>query len=412
MLKKWLSKCRKIKAPYVLSFLFLVYIFFTGYGAFPQLLDNISQSLQWNYGPAMVIQILNDQYSGMLETDPRKTALQDKGTYINFNGLMAKLMKQPLMNKQVTLKNGHLASPKAEAADPSRIQSSADNLIRFHQKQVEAQGHFLFVIAPSQISKYEDLLPTGYTDSTNASADALLALLAEAGVHTLDLRECMQQEGIRTTEAFFATDHHWLPQTGFWAYTKILSKLTQMGAIRPVDQLYTDMENYMFETYPDTFLGSAGKRTGIYYAGIDDSIFLRPGFETKLELTVPARNLALQGPYEDISYNTDVVHNFTDPDFFNENMYGLYGWGDNPIAHWRNPNAPEQKRVLMIGESFGNIPFSLFPLVLSECDEIDPRHYDGDFQKYYAEFAPETVVFLITVGSVPSEITEYPYIPE
>ena len=176
-----------------------------------------------------------------------------------------------------------------------------------------------------------------------------------------------------------------------------------------MDSFYTDPENYIFETHENTFLGSSGKRTGIYYAGLDDSILIRPDFDTDISVSIPERKLELRGRYEDVGYNTDAVHNYEDPDYYLENVYGLYGWGDMQLTHWRNELAPEQGRFLLIGESFGNIPFSLMSIVCSSCDEMDMRYYDGDFTKYYASYSPDTVIVEVNVDQVLSEFTLEPY---
>ena len=400
----------KIRSVHVLAVAFLFFTVYVGLAAFPQFLLNTKEVLQGQSSPRSYIRQTNDHYAGMLATDQQYPLLQNKGTYINLNGLMAKLLKQPLMNERVLLNNGHLSRVDPTSPDPEQIRQAADTIIRFHDAHTGSGGNFLFVMVSSQISKYEDLLPPGYTDTTNATADAFLELLQQSGVPCLDLREEMQKEGLRVTDAYYVTDHHWKPQTGFWAYGKMVEKLAQLGAIEPVDPFYTDPENYAFETYPDTFLGSAGKRTGIYYAGVDDSILIRPKFETDISIRIPQRELELQGPYEEISYNTDAHHDYGDPDYFQESFYSLYGWGDTQLTHWRNAQAPVQSKFLLIGESFGNIPFSLMSIPFSSCDEMDMRHFDGDFASYYASYRPDTVVVAFSVRSVLSEFTDQLYL--
>lgn len=400
----------RIRPVHVLAVFFLGFMLYVGLAALPQLLIQTGKTMQGESKAINYIKQTNDLYAGMLETDPEYPLLQNKGTYINLNGLMANSLGQPLMNERVILKNGHLSRVKPEYSDPEDIRQAAENIIRFHNDHSAGGGNFLFVMVPSQISKYEDLLPPGYTDTTNADADAFLSLLEEAGVTCLDLREELQNDGISVTDAYYVTDHHWTPQTGFWAYGKMLEKLAQMGAMEPVDPFYTDPKNYTFETHPDTFLGSSGKRTGKYYAGLDDSVIIRPNFETDITVQIPLREMTLQGRYEDVSYNTDAKHNYDQPDFYDENVYGLYGWGDTPITHWRNENAPQKGKFLLIGESFGNIPFSLMSIVFSSCDEMDMRHFEEDFTAYYDSYQPDTIILAFNVDNVISEFTDDVYL--
>lgn len=400
---------RKLRPAHLLAVLFLAYILYMSLAALPEFLYHLGDTFHLRIGYSHFIETIDQQYAGMLTTDTDHPPLHNKGTYININGFMAKLFRQPMMNKRVLLENGHLSHWVPESPNPEDIRQAAKNIIRFHNVHTADHGSFLFVMAPSQISKYEELLPVGYQDTTNATADAFLSVLEEAGVPYLDLREELQKDKISVTEAYFTTDHHWTPQTAFWAYGKILNKLTDMQAIGPVDSFYTDPENYIFETYEDTFLGSSGKRTGIHYAGLDDSILIRPDFETDIRIRVPERQLELRGRYENVAYNTDVFHNYEDPDYFQENIYGLYGWGDTKITHWRNEKAPEQGKFLLIGESFGNIPFSLMSICFSSCDEVDRRYYEDDFIAYYEEYAPDTVIMVVNVDMTLSENTLSPY---
>lgn len=406
MKEKIFTILRKFRPAHLLAALFLVFMAYVGAAALPGFLINTGKALQNPTDPLGYIRKINDQYSGMLETEGSPPLLQHKGSYIDLNGFMANLLGQPMMNDRVTLKNGHLASLVSKTPDPDDIQNAADNIIRFADAHRKNGGELLFVMVSSQISKYEDLLPTGYTDTTNATADAFLSLLEAAQIPFLDLREEMHKEGMSVTDAYFATDHHWKPQTGLWACGKILEKLQKMGAMEPVEPFYTDPGSYTFETYKNTFLGSSGKRTGRFYAGTDDSIVLKPNFETEISLSIPFRDLELTGRFEDVAYNRDAYHNYENPDFYNENVYGLYGWGDMPISRWRNEKAPVDQKFLLIGESFGNIPFSLMSLCISSCDEVDLRHFEEDFPAYYDSYQPDTVIILVNVDNTLSEFTD------
>lgn len=405
-----LKKLRKIHPGNILAVLFLFFITLVGSSCLPEVIYEAGNCLYWETGIPEFIRRIDAYCDEPLTFDQTQNPLLNNGTYINLNGLIAKILQQPELNERVMLKNGHLSHVISDSADPEDIRKAADNIIRFHNAHTHSGGKFLFVMVSSQISKYEDLLPDGYTDTTNETADNFLALLEEAGVPYLDLREEMYKEGISVTDAYYTTDHHWKPQTGFWAYRKILDKLTQMKAIDSVDPFYTDPENFTFETYENTFLGSSGKRTGIYYAGLDDSILIRPNFETDIAITIPERELELQGRYEDVCYNTEAVHNYENPNFYLENSYGLYGWGDTQITHWRNEKAPQQGKFLLIGESFGNIPFSLMSICFSSCDELDMRHYEEEFAAYYEEYAPDTVIVEVNVDMTISQFTSFSYL--
>ena len=409
MVQSLLKKARRVRAAHLLAAVFLLYIGFVGLHPLKPLLGYTKSLVKDEISVSDYIAAVDELYFGMLSTEQDQPLLQNKGTYINLNGAMARLMGQPMMNERVTLKNGHLAHVVSQSGSMDSIEATARNLAALAQMQKDSGGQFLFVLSPSQISKYEDLLPAGYTDTLNNTSDALLALLAQYDVPCLDLREEMHAGNMANADAFFVTDHHWKPQTGFWAYTRILDRLEDMGAIGPVDAFYTDSDQYEFVTYPNTFLGSSGKRTGIYFAGVDDSIFIRPRFDTEVSLTVPDRELELTGRYEEVCYNTESELNPEDPDYFQYNAYGLYGWGDNGLNQWRNGSAPDSSRVMLIGDSFANVPFSLMSLYFSSCEELDMRYYSGDFSEHYQTFRPDIVILEVTIDQAVAENTTYPF---
>ena len=80
------------------------------------------------------------------------------------------------------------------------------------------------------------------------------------------------------------------------------------------------------------------------------------------------------------------------------------------ITHWRNKNASGQRDFLLIGESFGNIPFSLMSLVIRSCDEVDVRHFDWDFADYFYSYKPDTIIVAVNIHGLLDEFTQYSYL--
>lgn len=396
----------KLRPGTLLTALFLGYLAFVACSCLPGVIYETGKSLYWQTGPQELIKSIDEYCEEMIPFDQEANVLLDKGTYINFNGLMAKTLAQPSLNQRTILSNGLLASISETGPEEADLREAADNLIRFYRKQQEKGGDFLFVMAPSKISKYEDVLPVGFTDTDNETADRLIALLEAETVPVLDLRESLKEEGILWEEAFFTTDHHWTPQTGFLAFREITEALAEMGAAEAVDPFYTDEESYLFHTYEDAFLGSAGKRTGKYYAGLDDFTLIEPNFPTDIQVSIPSLEVELRGSYRQVSYDTNSTVNPEAPDYFNDNMYGLYGWGDTALTRWRSESAQVQERILLIGDSFSNVPFSFLPICYSSCDEMDMRYFQEDFEDYYQEYDPQTVVILINPNNCVSEFTD------
>lgn len=408
-LKKLLSSCTPSG---LLAVGFCIYILLTGSAALPGFLSNIRTFTQEKPSLRSCIRQINDQYEDMLSMEQDTPEFLSKRSYINVNGLFARILQQPQMNQRVLLDNGLLVSLSPDGPKEADVRSAAENLIRFCDTHRENGGQFLFIMAPSKISKYEEVLPAGYTDSDNQTADLLLSLLKDGNVPLLDLRQTIRDTGAPWEDAFYITDHHWTVQTGFLAFRTITERLAEIGAAAPVDPYFTDVSNYRFQTFENVFLGSDGKRTGLYFADTDDFTFISPDFPTDIALTIPSREVQIQGSYQEVSYYQDSDLDLSNPDYFNENLYGLYGHGDTPLTQWRNDSAFSVHRLLLIGDSFGNIPFSLLPLCYSSCDEMDMRYYPEDFPQYYRNYQPQTVVLLISPDHCVSDFTCHPYLAE
>lgn len=409
MRSKILAFIKNWKCNYLLPVLFLIYIFITGYAAFPDCLRNIYHALQTSESP---IQLLNSQYNEMLNMDKNTPAIHNNASYINLNGYMANLLDQPMLNEVVRLSNGHLSMLNSYNYPDVELQEIADTIETLYQKQQEAGKHFLFILTPIQIDPQQTLLPAGYEDQSNANADRLLTLLAEKRIPYLDIRTSMEEAGITQSEAFYITDHHWTEKTGLWVYQVILEKLHAMGAISEINTHYTDTEQFDFLTYENSFLGSSGRRTGQYYVGLDDFSLINPKFDHNIHVTIPDWDLDVEGTYLEVSYREDAVSSCENPDHFNDNLHSMYGWGDTPVTNWRNPEAPDQSKCMLIGDSFGNIPFSLLPLYFSVCDELDMRHYYEDFSQHHATLDPDILILEINIGTDLKAQVNYPFFSE
>ena len=412
-MKNWRKTILKfLNPPALLALCFLGYIFWTAGAVMPSLLVLLGNSLEEKPDLGSFIRSIDERYEDMLSLEQETPAAINKGSYIDLNGLMANILDQPEMNDRLLLTNGLLGGTGGAEPLVEEIAYSAENITRLAQKQVEAGRTFLFVMTPCKVSNHENTMPTGYWDTTNESADILLGHLRENGVACLDLRDTMAAEGIAWEDAFYITDHHWNEQTGFWAYQKLLEQLSAMGAIGAVDPAYASEDAFDFTVYPRTNLGSDGKRTGIYFAGVDDSTFIAPKFDHTISVELPQHGIFHEGLYEDVAYYPGYNEDFNDPDFFNYSHYGVYGWGNNPITHWRNINAPESKKCMLIGDSFGNIPFSLMSLYFESCDELDMRFYEDDFQQHFETYAPDILVLMFNPDHTTFENADYPYFPE
>lgn len=398
-MKKVRERIGKITYQKVMAVLFLVFIFYIAAVMLPRTVDSAGTLYRDKSGILEVRDTVDEEYREMLEF--QGALPKNKATYINLNGLMARLMGQRYVNERVKLDNGHL-SYLYEKTDFSL---DVLQMTKLSEKQKARGKHFLFVIAPNQNPKNRDILPAGYAEYSNQDADEMASRLRANGVSVLDLRDELINDGISWEDAFFVADHHWKPETGFWAYAKIIKRFEEMGVIEPADPKLTDIGEYNQTVYEDWFVGSSGIRTGYLYSGLDDFTLITPKFKTDLTYSNVPDTVMKRGSFDNVALGGAVAQK----DYFNYGPYSIYGNGDQAFKRYTNPDAGADIKLLSIGDSFSNVPFAFLPLAIGRCDELDMRYYDGDFASYYAQYAPDAVLVLINAGTLSQENTHYDF---
>jgi len=391
----------KIDYKKALAIIFLICLFYIGAETLPLTAIHISKVFTGSrHDVVSAVERIDDSYREMLGFDRHN--LQNKGFYINLHGLMARLMGQRYINERIKLDNGHLT----EEIEREETAFAAMQIEKFFDRQREKDKDFLFVITPNQVPKYESVIPAGFMNYSNENADELIGLLRGANIPALDLREEMLDEGMDHSAAFFVTDHHWTPETGLWAYIKIIEKLVQEGTIGPVESPSMDTGEYSIEVFEDIFLGSFGKRTGRYFAGLDDFSVITPKFETEFSVATPYKDDGEKsGSFSELLIDRSKL----EVDFFEGNPYVTYGLAAKGLVRYTNENAPIDLKVLAIGDSFSHVTYIYLPFIFSECDQIDMRYIEGDFERYYTEFDPDIVIMLVNPAQVMMENTTYDF---
>lgn len=327
--------------------------------------------------------------------------LKNKETYINFNGFMARAMGQRYMNDRVKLENGHLAG----IADKVDVTLAADQVTKLFNSQIKKGKSFLFVLAPSQVPKYENILPKGLMDYSNQNSDDLIGILTANGVPFLDLREEARKDNLSHADMFYKTDHHWKVETAFWAYRKIVHYLMDKQIIDPIPPMYTDINQYNFDVYEEFFLGSSGRRTGIFFTGLDDFTIITPKFQTKLYYNAPSRKVSNEGNFAEAVIDSTKLKK----DYFSSDPYSAYAFANTNHGIYRNPSAPCKLRLLTIHDSFARPSNAFLSLVFSEHDTLDMRDYNGNFEEYYSGFAPDILIVYVNANGLTSPNTTYDF---
>lgn len=263
--------------------------------------------------------------------------------------------------------NGYLTMVYNEEQDTDLY---ADNLIALNEYLNEKDIGFLYVQAPYKVSMYDDQLPIGVELNMNEVASDLLNGI-DGKVNYIDLRVEMYEDNMDQYEYFFKTDHHWLPEAGFWAFTVIAELLNSEYGFN-IDESVMDINNYNIEVYEDWFLGSVGKRVGPYLIGVDDISIITPDFETELSIEIPSIGMDNQGSYEEILIDYTLLDEI---DYWNDVTYTAYICGVEEFICIKNLNSECEKKILVIADSYVRTVSPFLALGCSQVDLIDLRFY-------------------------------------
>lgn len=326
-------------------------------------------------------------------------SLPGKDLYITFNGAFQRLMGIRNVNDRYRMNNGHLTYIVPEMD----VQDMADNTVLFRDALEEMGIPFAYVCTPFKIDPEDKQLPFSVEDYSNENADDFLAVLEENGVQNLDLRKLEKEQGLDHYSLYFITDHHWKPEMGFWAYTQIVSWLASLDESLGVDPVVTDENNYTHTVYENIFCGSAARRVGPLYAGLDDVTVISPDFETWLNLSVPTEELYRQGSYEDTLL---FPEHLTRDNLMESMAYGVYLNKDEPKVFISNESRqrglPVQsacKRLLILKDSNMQVVAPYMALSYDEICLVDLRLFEGDFMGFIREYQPDMVLSVYNPGA-------------
>ena len=323
-----------------------------------------------------------------------------RGSFINYNGLFARLTGRRAYNKTMLMTNGMLnygSETFSEKQDGSLEITLADSIGQFSDFLDSLGIPMCFALAPVKEDLEGELLPEAFHNYQNETGSNLLNLLENKGVDTLDLRSFLTQNAKQSSQYFYRTDHHWNGDGALCAYGILMNYLRE-NCDPELDCTYTNPELWERFTLENSFLGTHGKRVGTLYAGTDDLIWYEPTFETDMSLAIPDYNLFFKGSFSEVNIREEYREK---QDYYAVTPYVIYVGGDYPLVQHRNMNAPNHKKVLFLKDSFGLAIETFLSTEFSAVDVIDPRYYsETGIAEYCLWTRPDLVVMLMSPSAV------------
>lgn len=328
---------------------------------------------------------------------------RERTAFVNLNGLFSRVLGQRLCNGVIRLDNGMLTFPSYR----KDIGPTADNLTAFNEFLADRGIPLLYVQAPCKVDGSDELMPDGMDYPANDNADELLLRLEQSGVPTCDLRPALSATPEAVSENFFATDHHWTNTAALKAFPIIVGRLAQLVPEQTVDMTYTDPNLWQAHTCRDWFLGSQGKRVGVFFGGVDDITYYTPKFETEMSCSVPMIHYGFyHGDFSDAVLRMEHIER---RDLFKLSPYCVYIGGDYPVVQHRNAAAPNKLKVVMIKDSFTLPLQSYFSTLFQEVHVLDPRYMTScNVSEYITMCRPDLVMVMISADMLgPASYTDF-----
>jgi len=326
---------------------------------------------------------------------------KSKNNWININGLFQKCLGVTIIRESdgtdvYRLNNGQLMYSIAE----KNMKDYAESIEELYRNVKKDNIDFLYVQLPFKIEN-DSVMPVGCKDYGNKNADKLIEYLSEKNVPYLDIRDSIKTAGYDYDSLFFKTDHHWKPSTAFWAAGIIAENLEEKYNFE-IDQDKYDIKNYTIKTYKDWFLGSMGKRTGVWYGGTDDFDVIIPNFETDFDFDAYSSSGLEErnGDFENTMYKWEYINK---KDYFNINTYAGYIGGDYKMNIIENYMATNDKNILLVRDSYSCAMAPFLTFAAKNLTTIDLRHYN---EQSLIEHIRKNNYDIVIIAYNPSAFTE------
>ncbi len=385
----------------VIVTLFIVYIsitcFFTiknNIKIFKQETTRVQATEQYSEADvANKVVMLKNTYESIITSN-----LACKDDYIDIYGLFQKVLQKNIVEdaadgkRVIKLKNGNLAFIYPEAD----IEEWSQKIISVSEYTKKKDIYMLYADAPWRITDKSDL-PFYLKDNVDKTDKKFVNELKEHDVNVLELKNVL--EG-KKDEWFFKTDHHWNIETAFNAYKAIMNNFKENVGLN-VEEKY--LNDYSKKVYDDIFLGTYGKRVGKYYGGVDDFAYILPKFNTKLDVI---NNRDWNKEESHLVGNFEKV--FTYPKYLENtkldrkmSTYYTYTEGIKAEIKINNLMADNEKKILILTDSFGEPVFPFISLNFKETRVIDVRRFKAiRLYTYIDKFNPDIILFIHTPTSL------------
>lgn len=300
--------------------------------------------------------------------------------FIEWNGWMAGRLK---MQGYYSSMGMYVTDDKyiVNASDITTTDYEYEQIMSFKRFLDERGIHLLYVNEPT---KYlEDSLLSdqfGIESYSNRNADLFMKRIAESGIHAIDLRKELVEDGWDIRDMFYRTDHHWTVRSGLWAAGKIAEGLNEYCGYSIDTSIYEE-DRYSFTDWKECWLGEQGRKLAASYVGLDDYTEIKPNFATSYLFS--SEEGQQEGTFDD----------FIDESVYREKKkYFSKSWHYSyEMKNAVNTNV-DYGKVLILADSYDHVMEPFLTLGISKVDTLILRDFNGSLRSYIDDKDYDTVI--------------------
>ena len=305
-------------------------------------------------------------------------------SYVYNDIILYNIVSNSSNTARIKLEDGYFSS----LIKQRNVEECSKKLINFNKYLKNLNIDLLYIQAPYKISKAQSISSI-YKDYSNENMDNLLRKI-NGEVNYIDLRENIEKNGLNHLKLFYKTDHHWLPETGLWATGEISQYLNDNYNMN-LEIANIAVDNYNIKKYPNMFLGSDGKFVSLKNAKPEDFTLITPKFDTKLHVKILDKGIDKIDSYENTLIDWE---NIQYKNYYKISQYSAYAYGDRPLIEIHNEFVSNNKKILLIKDSFCEVVAPFLSLENEYLSIIDLRHFEGSLKTYINQFNPNIVIVM------------------
>lgn len=259
------------------------------------------------------------------------------------------------------------------------------NIISFATYIKDLGIDFIYMEPPLKAYFYKDILAKYSYNIYNSNYINMLSEFKNNNIDYLDTYKLLETSKINRNDLYYHSDHHPRIETSYYMTKKLVEKLNHDFNYQLDTKLLAD-DKFHKQTLSHSQNGYYTRVLKLNSKFYDDFSYLLPNYDTSYKV---CNNECVVGNMQSVIYENMQLTN-------NDHYLRIPG-GTDAMVKYINNNAPNDKKIIMVANSFvkGIIPF--LSLTVKEIDVIDVRvgvgNFNDDLKKYIKDNNPDLVIY-------------------